>query len=178
MLRFILIAFAILLAPSGWAQDKGLLESSPGMFIGPRNLDLHKGAELLQAGRTKEGIELTFRGLEAAAGRLEEEAALSNLCSGHLVLGLFGEALKFCELLLARNDKSWQGYNNRALIYIKTEQYEKAHQDLVRAEELNPGAYTLRIARSIYRDAVNPVEPVIEIDDRKPVDEGDREQPR
>jgi tetratricopeptide (TPR) repeat protein len=95
-----------------------------------------------------------------------------------LVLRQFGEALKFCELLLARNDKSWQGYNNRALIYIMTEQYEKAHQDLVRAEELNPGAYTLKIARSIYRDAVNPVEPVIEIDDRKPVDEGYREQPR
>ena len=111
MLRFILIAVAVLLAPSGWAQDKDLLESSPAMVIGPRNLDLHKGAELLLAGRTKEGIELTIRGLRAAAGRLEEEAALSNLCSGHLVLGQFGEALKFCELLLARNDKSWQGYN-------------------------------------------------------------------
>jgi tetratricopeptide (TPR) repeat protein len=93
------------------------------------------------------------------------------------VLERFDEALEYCELLLARNDESWRAYNNRALIYIKTGQYEKARQDLARAEELNPGASTLRIARSMYLDAVDPVTPEIEIDDRKLVDEGDREQP-
>lgn len=177
MVRYSLLAVAVLLAPMGWAQDRDRLESSPAMVIGPRNPDLHKGAELLLAGRTREGVELTLRGLRAAEGKHEEEAALSNLCSGYVVLEDFDEALKYCELLLVRDDESWRGYNNRALIYIKTGQYEKAHQDLVRAEELNPGAYTLRIARSIYLDAVDPVTPEIEIDDSKPVDKGDREQP-
>ena len=177
MVRHSLLAFAILLAPTVWAQERDRLESSPAMVIGPRNSDLHKGAELLLAGRTKEGVELTLRGLRNAEGKREEEAALSNLCSGYVVLELFDDALKYCELLLVRNEESWRGYNNRALIYIMTEQYEKADQDLVRAEELNPDARTVSIARSIYLDAVDPVTPEIEIDDRKPVDEGERQQP-
>jgi tetratricopeptide (TPR) repeat protein len=178
MVRYSLLAVAVLLAPMGLAQDRDRLESSsPAMVIGPRNLDLHKGAELLLAGRTKDGVELTLRGLRSAEGKREEEAALSNLCSGYVVLERFDEALKYCELLLVRDDTSWRGYNNRALIYIMTEQYEKAHQDLVRAEELNPDAHTVRIARSIYLDAVVPVTTEIEIDDSKPVRLDERQQP-
>lgn len=177
MVRFSLLAAAVLLAPTGWAQNVDRMDTGPTTVIGPRNPDLQKGAELLLEGRAKEGVELTLRGLKFAQGAREEEAALSNLCSGYVMLERFYEALKYCELLLARNDKSWRGYNNRALVYIKTGQYEKAHQDLVRGEELNPGAQTLRIARSIYLDAVDPVTPEIEIDDGKPGNEGDSEQP-
>jgi tetratricopeptide (TPR) repeat protein len=178
MVRYSLLAVTILLAPMGLAQDRDRLESSsPAMVIGPRNPDLHEGAELLLAGRTKEGVELTLRGLRGAQGKREEEAALSNLCSGYTVLERFDEALKYCELLLVRDDTSWRAYNNRALIYIKTEQYEKAHQDLVRAEELNPDAPTVGIARSIYLDAVDPVTTEIEIDDSKPVRLDERRQP-
>lgn len=177
MTRYGLLAVAVLLAPMGWSHDRDRLESGPAIVIGPRNPDLHKGAELLLEGRTREGVELTLRGLRVAQGKREEDAALSNLCSGYLVLGRYAEALEYCEHLLARDDKSWRGFNNRALIYIKTGQYEKAHRDLVRAEELNPGAYTLRIARSIYLNALEPVTPAIEIDDGKPVDPGEREQP-
>ena len=171
MVRYGLLAVTVLLAPTGWAVDR-LGDSSPTTVIGPRNADLHRGAELLRSGRTMEGVELTLRGFQSAEGSREQEAALSNLCSGYVVLEQFDEALKYCELLLARNDKSWRGYNNRALIYIMTEQYEKADQDLSTAEELNPGAQTLKIARSIYRDAVDPVTPEIEIDDRQSPDEG------
>ena len=177
MIRYILLAVAILLAPISMAQDRDRLESSPAMVIGPRNPDLHDGAKLLLAGRTMEGVELTARGLLAAEGKREEEAGLSNLCSGYVVLERFDEALKYCELLLLRDDASWRGYNNRALIYIQTEQYEKAHQDLVRAEQLNPDAPTVRIARSMYRDAVEPVTFEVEIDDSKPADKVNREQP-
>jgi hypothetical protein len=66
---------------------------------------------------------------------------------------------------------------NRALIYIFTEQYDKAQQDLVRAEELNPGARTLMVARTIYLNAVDPLSPEIEIDDRPAGDDDDRKQP-
>ena len=108
--------------------------------------------------------------MQSAAGRREEEVAISNLCSGYVMLERYDEALKYCELLLERNNKSWRAYNNRALIYIMTKQYEKANQDLIRAEELNPGAPTLKVARSIYLDAVDPLEPQVEIDDRRRTD--------
>ena len=136
MIRYSLLVIALLLASTVWAQDWERWDSSqPIMVVGPKNLDLHKGAELLLAGRTQEGVERTLRGMQAAAGIREEEAALSNLCSGYVVLERLDEALKYCELLLERNDKSWRAYNNRALIYIMTEQYEKANQDLIKAPQ-------------------------------------------
>lgn len=176
MIRYSLLAIAILLASTGLAQDRELSDKSPTMVIGPRNLDLHRGAELLLEGRTEEGVERTLRGMLSAQGKREEEVGLSNLCSGYTVLKRFDEALRYCELLLARDDKAWRAYNNRALIYILTKQYEKANEDLTRAEAINPGAWTLKVARSIYRDAVDPVVPQIEIDDRSAADQNDRMQ--
>lgn len=170
MVRHSLFAIAVLLASAVWAQDREVSSATQIMVVGPNNADLHRGAELLLAGRTREGVERTLRGMQTAQGRREEEAALSNLCSGYVVLERFDEALKYCELVLERNNKSWRAYNNRALIYIMTEQYEKANQDLIRAEELNPRAPTLKVARSIYLDAVDPVAPQVEIDDRRATD--------
>lgn len=172
MIRYCLLAVAVLFATTGAAQDRDSqgrdsLERLPTMVVGARNPDLDKGARLLLAGRTQEGVEATLRGLEVAIGTREEEAALSNLCSGYVVLERFDEAINYCEQLLTRNDKSWRGYNNRALIYIMTGQFDKANQDLAKAESLNPGAPTLEVARSIYRDAVDPVEPLIVIDDSR-----------
>lgn len=177
MIRYSLLVIAVLLASTVWAQDRERLNSSQQiMVVGPSNLDLHRGAELLLAGRTEEGVERTLRGMQAAVGRREEEVALSNLCSGYVVLERLDEALKYCELLLERDDKSWRAYNNRALIYIMTEQYEKANQDLIKAEVLNPGAPTLKVARSIYLNAVDPLEPQVEIDDGRATDQADRQQ--
>ena len=177
MIRYSLLVIAVLLASTVWAQDRERLNSSQQiMVVGPNNLDLHRGAELLLAGRTQEGVERTLRGMQAAAGRREEEAAISNLCAGYVVLERLDEALKYCELLLERNDKNWRAYNNRALIYIMTEQYEKANQDLIRAEQLNPGAPTLKVARSVYLDAVDPLMPQIEIDDRRGAAADDEER--
>lgn len=169
--RYSLLIVAVLLASASWAQNADRMKSGPTTVIGPRNPDLQNGAEQLLAGHAKEGVELTLRGLKVAHGTREEEAALSNLCAGYVMQENFEEAMKYCELLLARNDENWRGYNNRALIYIKTGEYEKAHRDLVRGEELNPGARTLKVARAIYLDAVEPVAPVVEIDDRQAKDE-------
>jgi tetratricopeptide (TPR) repeat protein len=168
----------VLFAPPAWAQHAQRGESGPKAVIGPRNPDLQEGAELLLAGRTKEGVKMTLRGLKSAQGTREEEAALSNLCAGYVMLERFTEALTYCDMLLSRNEKSWRAYNNRALIYIFTEQYDKAHQDLARAEELNPGARTLMVARTIYLNAVDPLAPEIEIDDSPAGDDDDdRKQP-
>ena len=165
------IIFALVaLAPNNWAQsDKTSIghTADPVTVIGPRNLPLYNGAEALLSGDNQEGIRLTKEGLKIALGRREEEAALSNLCAGHIKLGKYLEALKYCDTLLALNDENWRGLNNRAVAYIMTKQYEKAEIDLVKGEQLKPDARTLKIARAMYMDAVHPVRPEVEIDDRQ-----------
>jgi tetratricopeptide (TPR) repeat protein len=175
--RLSLLVIAVLASTAALAQNADRMQDGPTTVIGPRNPELQEGAQHLLAGRAKEGIDLTLRGLKVAQGAREEEAALSNLCAGYIMLESFEEALKYCELLISRNDESWRGYNNRAVIYIHTGEYEKAHRDLVRGEELNPGARTLRVARAMYLDAVDPVTPEVEIDDRRPDDDGSSENP-
>jgi tetratricopeptide (TPR) repeat protein len=177
MNRLMLLVVAAVLAPAAFAQNADRMKDGPTTVLGPRNPDLQDGAQELLAGRAKQGVELTLRGLKVAQGPREEEAALSNLCAGYIMLENYTEALKYCELLIARNEDSWRAYNNRAVIYINTKEYEKAHRDLVRGEELNPGARTLRIARAMYLDAVDPVSPEIEIDDRQAEPDGEGENP-
>lgn len=167
--RFVLLTVLFLMTPLCWGQASDRLSRDPNTktVIGPRNIPLYDGAQELLAGNDAEGVRLTHKGLQLAQGSREEEAALSNLCAGYIKLALYDNALKYCNLLLARNDRNWRGYNNRAVIYIKTKQWEKAEQDLLRGEELHPDARTLKIARSMYMDAVHPVSPEIEIDDRQ-----------
>lgn len=148
-------------------------EAGNKVVLGVRNQPLRTGAELLLAGNYEKGVEMTHKGLAQALGVREEEAGLSNLCAGYLQLGKYNRALQYCDMLLVRNDKHWRGYNNRALVYMKIEQWEKADADLVKGEDLNAGAYTLKLARALYMDAVHPVVPEVEIDDRKKNDRED-----
>ena len=173
--RFTILVIALLATSLAWGQgaDRINRPQEATTIIGPRNLPLHDGAQALMAGDNEEGVRLTLEGLEIAHGRREEEAALSNLCAGYIKLGKYTEALKYCDILLTRNDRNWRGYNNRAVIYIMTKQYEKADADLKMGEQLNPGARTMKVARAMYMDAVHPVRPEIEIDDRDPQDDED-----
>jgi len=147
------------------AQDSNLKETGNKTVLGVRNMPLKEGADALLAGQYQEGVRLTHQGLTQAVGKREEEAALSNLCAGYLSLGQYQTALQYCEVLLVRNDSNWRAYNNRALIYIKTKQWDKAEADLIRGEQLNAGARTLKLARAMYMDAVHPVAAEIVIDD-------------
>ena len=159
---------AVLIVPlPAESQNDDRMVSGNKTVIGIRNLPLKRGADMLLAGQHEKGVQLTHQGLAQAIGFREEEAALSNLCAGYLQLEKYGTALQYCEMLLVRNDKHWRAYNNRALIYIKTKQWDKAEADLIKGEELNAGAYTMKMARSMYMDAVYPVAPEIEIDDRE-----------
>lgn len=156
-----LIIATIFLASIGWAAE-------PMWVIGSKNLNLTEGARALLGGRNEEGIRLTLLGLEEASNDKEEEVALSNLCAGYTNLGDYDSALKYCDILLQRDDQKWRAYNSKALIYIYTKQYEKADQELIKGEALNADAHTMKVARALYLDATNPVHPEIEIDDRKP----------
>ncbi len=53
--------------------------------------------------------------------------------------------------------------------------YEQAASDLDKGEALNPGARTLKVARAMYMDAVYPVRPEIEVDDRERNNDEDAE---
>ena len=150
----------VFLALTCWADE-------PSFVIGSVNSDLSEGARALLGGRNEKGIELTLSGLKVANGKKEEEIALSNLCAGYTNLGNYETALKYCDILLQRNDKMWRAYNSKALIYIYTKQYEKAEQELIKGEAVNPDARSMKIARALYLDATNPVAPEIEIDDRR-----------
>ncbi len=167
--RLTFLFCTLLLAPLCWGQGVDRIKRDPNAttVIGPRNLPLDAGARALISGDDEEGVEQTLEGLKIAMGRREHEAALSNLCAGYIKLGKYQEAIRYCNLLLTRNDKSWRGYNNRAVAYIRLKQWVKADQDLKKGEELNPGASTIKVARSLYMDAVHPVRPEVEIDDRK-----------
>jgi len=148
------------------------LASEPANVIGDRNPDLAEGARQMLAGHDEKGIRLTLRGLRAANGKREEEIALSNLCAGYTNLGDYQTALKYCDMLLARNDKSWRAYNSKAFIYVDTKQYDKAESALLKGEAINPGARSMKVARALVLDATQPVVPEIEVDDRrKPVEQ-------
>jgi tetratricopeptide (TPR) repeat protein len=176
--RLLLLTVLLFLGTSSWAQTRPGLDApgNPTTVIGPRNIPLYDGAQALLAGENQEGIDLTLQGLQIAVGRREEEAALSNLCAGYIKIGNYDEALRYCNILLARNDKNWRGYNNRAVVYIMKEQWDKADSDLNRGEALNPGARTMKIARAMYMDAVHPVQPEVEIDDRQGQDAEDADE--
>jgi len=171
--------FAIILFAAPFCRAQGTSgianDAQPTTVIGPRNLPLHDGAQALIEGNFEKGVKLTLQGLEIAQGRREEEAALSNLCAGYIKLRKFSKALEYCNLVLARNDNNWRGYNNRAVIYIMTKQYDKAEADLLRGEALNPGARTMKVARAMYMDAVHPVRPEVEIDDSENLHNKDSE---
>lgn len=157
-MRWAPIALSLVMS-TAWAQE-------PRFQVGSSNPDLYAGAQALYAGRHEKGIRLTLKGLEAATDRRQEEIALSNLCAGYTNMGDYETALKYCGIVLERNDKLWRAYNSLALIYIDTKQYDKAEEALTRAEAINPRARTVKIARALYLDAVRPVRPDIEVDDR------------
>ena len=176
--RVTFFAAALLLAPLCWGQGAGRInhEQNPTTVIGPRNLPLYDGAQELLAGNNAEGVRLTRQGLKRAHGRREQEAALSNLCAGYIKLELYDRALQYCDQLLTLNERNWRGYNNRAVIFIMTEQWEKAEQDLISGEALRPGANTMKVARAMYMDAVHPVVSEIEIDDRQRIENAQENQ--
>ena len=135
--------------------------------IGPSNLNLYDGANALMAGDAEEGVRLTLLGLNMAANERERQTALSNLCAGYVLLGQLDTALDYCNRVLARNDRHWRGYNNRALIYIKQKRYLEAEQDILKGQELKPNDRNLKIVRGMLLDETDPVAPSIIIDDRR-----------
>ncbi len=135
--------------------------------IGPRNPNLADGAQALRLGKAEQGVRLTRLGLAAAQGRRERQAALSNLCAGYVLLQEYDTALTYCDIALAENERNWRAYNNRALAYLNLKRFEEAEADILRGQELQPNAWSLKVVKGMLLDETQPVVPNIVIDDRQ-----------
>jgi len=141
------------------------------IVVGVRNIDLMEGAEALLAGDAEEGVKRTLAGLRYAANDKERLTGLSNLCAGYILLERYDEALEQCNAALSENNDHWRALANRALIYTLQGRYDKADEDLGRAEEFAPNVRTVKNVRELLRDRMNPVQPIIIIDDRRQTEE-------
>ena len=165
---FVVLAAVLLLVPMTLAasQSDNNLDTNKTV-LGPRNPFLADGADALQAGDAEAGVELTEKGLAMARGRLERKAALSNLCAGYLMLGRPEEALEACNQVLVLDPNYWRAYNNRALVLLELGRHEESRADIERGQELQPKSRNLKRTKAWFLDATEPVEPSIEIDDRR-----------
>jgi tetratricopeptide (TPR) repeat protein len=149
------------------ASQSGDTVGTNKTVLGPRNPFLAEGADALQAGDAEAGVELTEKGLAMARGRVERKAALSNLCAGYLMLGRADEALEACDEVLALDPNYWRAYNNRALVLLVLGRHEESRADIERGQELQPTSRNLKRTKAWFLDATEPVEPMVEVDDRR-----------
>lgn len=148
--------------PQSPLQAQGAMSS-----LGPSNSDLYEGAQLLRDGEAEEGLRRTLRGLEYATTTRDKVAGMSNACAAYVMLSRYEEAVPWCDQALELRSEYWRALINRSYAYIKLGQFEKAEADLEAAEEVAPGARSVKLVRAMYLDATDPVAPAVIIDDRR-----------
>ena len=160
---------AALLLASGAAAAQHAREANEGnkTVVGPRNRFLADGADALTSNDAERGVALTEKGLAIAQGAFEEKAGLSNLCAGYLMLGQLEQALDACNEVIQKHPDFWRAYNNRALVLTQLGRFEEAEADIARGQALRPTSKKLKLTRARLLDATDPVEPTVEIDDRR-----------
>lgn len=165
------LTIGLLFATAAAEAQKQVGEPNQGAMsvIGPRNPSLADGADALLNGDYELGVELTHKGLAVAQGRAEKKTGLTNLCAGYFMLGELQPALDACNALVELDPNFWRGYNNRALVLMDMGRYDESAADVKRGIELRPYAKKLQLTRARLLDATNPVEPTVEIDDRRKI---------
>lgn len=161
----ILVGTGLLWSPDVVGQTNAV--EGPKTVIGPRNPWLAAGARAIEDGNAQRGVELTEIGLANAQGSYEHKAALSNLCAAYLLAEQPEQALEYCNLVLELDAGFWRGYNNRALVYLALGRYAESEADIKAGQALSPRSSKLRATKARYLDTVAPVEPIIEIDERR-----------
>ncbi len=134
--------------------------------FGISNELLAVGAEAMLAGRWRDGVRLTLKGLEE--GRVSSKlrvSALSNLCGAYAVLNQPVLAIDYCTQSLEIDESNWHAWSNRSYAYWLQEQYDRAGEDLQRAMDLNDGARELAQIRGMLNEAA--LRPRIQMEDRQ-----------
>ena len=165
------LATAVVLASACLASAALAVEDTKTV-IGPSNQALYDGAKALIEGDGEEGVRLTLEGLARVTSDRERIKAWANLCAGYVLLDQLDTALQYCNRVIELSERHWRSYSNRALIYVKLGRYAEAERDLGFAEAIAPNASTVKRVRALLLDAVEPVTPRIEIDDRRRPPEG------
>lgn len=163
--RLLLVA-AFLFAGAG-VLPSALAGEESKTVIGPSNQALYDGARALIEGDGEEGVRLTLEGLARVTSERDRITAWANLCAGYVLLDQLDTALEYCDRVIEANDRHWRSYSNRALILVRLGRYAEAERDLGHAEAIAPRATTIKRVRAMLLDAVEPVTPRIEIDDRR-----------
>lgn len=161
----ILAGAGLLWSPVVAAQKSAV--QGPTTVIGPRNPWLASGARAIEDGNPQRGVELTEIGLANAQGSYERKAALSNLCAGYLLIDKPEHALDYCNRVIAMDTNFWRAYNNRALVYLALGRYAESEADIKTGQALRPGSSKLKDTKAMFLDTVAPVEPIVEIDERR-----------
>jgi tetratricopeptide (TPR) repeat protein len=149
-----------------FAAGNGSAEE-PKTVIGPSNVLLADGADALLARDAERGVSLTLKGLNFRTSERDRNSAWANLCAGYVMLEKPDEALAWCNKVIEADDDNWRAYNNRALAHIQLANYEQAAADIERAESIRPNARTLKSVKAMLQNEIDPVHPVVTIDDRR-----------
>ncbi len=165
------LAAAVVLV-SGCLASAALAVENTRTVIGPGNQALYDGARALIEGDGEVGVRLTLEGLARVTSDRERIKAWANLCAGYLLLDQLDTALQYCDRVIELSDRHWRSYSNRALIHVRLGRYAEAERDLGFAEAIAPNASTVKRVRALLLDAVEPVTPRIEIDDRRQPPQG------
>ena len=173
----VLAACLSLIVPQAEASQEHDATSTESMSKtvvgGPRNQFLADGADALMADDPERGVELTEKGLAIAQGAYERKAGLSNLCAGYLMLNQLQKALDACDQVVEEYPNFWRAYNNRALVLLELGRFEESEADIARGQALSPGSRKLKFTKGRLLDATDPVEPMVEIDERRNTDDDD-----
>ncbi len=111
------------------------------------------GAQALEAGKIKEGIELTQQGLARRPGARATAIGLANLCAGFALLKRWDEALTPCNRAISLDPLQWRPYNNRAAVFSARAQYDLAMADVERGLTLAPDSPELQRSLQAIRES-------------------------
>ncbi len=160
---FVLIFLAALLRPVSAA------ESVPDnrLVIGPDNIYLSDGVIALKEGDPKRAVKLLEKGLQFTHTERNFTITLSNIRAAYVLMEEHDKAVTYCTRALEINPNFWRAFNNRALAHLGAKRFPEADADIQAGLALSPTAASLTKTRQRYEEAVNPVFPLIIIDDRK-----------
>lgn len=159
----LVLAGCVLLSQSLFAQE----DASNKTVIGPTNVPLSEGVELLKNGDAKAALPLLKQGLRRVTADRHFAIALSNICAAYVLLEDYPAAISYCTRALEMNPRFWRAMNNRALAHLGAGNYPAADADIRQGMEISPNASSLSKTRLRYQQIVEPLVPVIVIDDRR-----------